>query len=94
MITITKNMGLTHADFFRLLPRAIDGRDYVRDGVRVTIREGDASVTITLGSQQVRKIALLEIPHADVTLTFDGWDEEAREAFMARFDRAFQRGGG
>ncbi len=42
----------------------------------------------------VRLGGLLELPRAVVTFSFDGVDRAAREALVARFDRAFQRGGG
>lgn len=38
--------------------------------------------------------ALLAIPRCQVNFTFEGMDAAARAAFLANFDRAFQRGGG
>ena len=49
---------------------------------------------ITLGSERRRKIALMEIEIMDVTLAFSGYSDRDRAAALARFDRAFQRGGG
>lgn len=37
---------------------------------------------------------LLALPRATVTLYLDGLGETERHAFLARFDKAFQRGGG
>lgn len=64
----------------------------------------DAAVSIALDGAQVRIEyealesarlgGLLALPRARVTLTFAGQDEPARARFLARFDRAFQRGGG
>ena len=37
---------------------------------------------------------LLVLPRARVTLRLGGLDEAERRVFLARFDKAFQRGGG
>ena len=37
---------------------------------------------------------LLALPRAKVTLHMGGLGETERQAFLARFDKAFQRGGG
>lgn len=42
----------------------------------------------------IRLGRLLELPRSLVTLTFSGCDAADRTAFLSRFDRAFQRGGG
>ncbi|MGB0681809.1 MAG: hypothetical protein ACPGOV_03845 [Magnetovibrionaceae bacterium] len=93
-MVINKQMGMTRGDFDRLIPLALGTEVFEKlpDGVRL----GDAqrSLTITLGPEGKRKIALLELPSTPVTITFKGYTEEEAEAALAEFDRAFQRGGG
>jgi len=87
-------MGLTHAEFFRSLPPAIEHRDYtVEDGV-VCIDVDGRSVTIELGPQLSRNIALLRIPYLEVRFSFHGFSEEERQRFTERFELYFRRGGG
>lgn len=92
---VEKLMALTLADFHRsltvLAPDLAPGSDQSRvamavDGGRVEI-VFQAQERATLGG-------LLTLPRALVVLTFEHMDAEAQRAFLARFDQAFQRGGG
>jgi hypothetical protein len=56
---------------------------------------GGGIVTISYEARPgVRLGTLLALPRACVRLRFDGASPEERAAFLARFDLAFQRGGG
>jgi len=66
----SKEMGVTHADFYRLLPRAMGETPYETAADTVHGQLGSGSVSIHLGEPQVRRIALLAIPYAKVTFTF------------------------
>lgn len=92
--SVTKEMGITHADFFRLLPVALGTEDYAVTPTSATAEAGSKSVRIDLGPEGTRQIALLALPQTTVTIALDGYDDEEAEAFMVRFDRAYQRGGG
>ena len=87
-------MGLTHAEFFHNLPRAIEQRSYTVSGNTVTVDLGDRQVHISLGEQQVRRIAMLSLPYALIGFRFEGFSDVQQEAFMSRFNLYFQRGGG
>lgn len=93
-ITYSREMGLTHDDFWRLLPRAMGEHTYdiQEDTVRVKVHGG--VVTIVLGLPQVRCIALLRLPYAEVSFRFNDIAECDQQAFKAHFDLHFQRGGG
>ena len=87
-------MGLTHTEFFRSLPPAIENREYsVEDGV-VRIDVDGRSVIIELGSQLSRAIASLKLPYLEVRFSFHGFSDEEREQFMERFELYYRRGGG
>jgi len=90
----SKDMGVSHADFFRLLPRAMGDIPYRVEGTTVNGEIGSGTVSIELGKQQERRIALLAIPFAEVTFSFNGVGEDERTEFMRYFDLRFQRGGG
>ena len=90
----TRDMALTHKDFFRILPRAVGEHEYtvLPDGADVNV--GAGKVNITVGAQQLRKIALMEVPWCRVDFTATGLDETEFAKFSEFFHRRFQRGGG
>lgn len=90
----SKRMGITHAEFFRLLPVALGMDTYTRGPNTVSWSVNGASGEITLGQEGVRQIALLTVPSTAVTISLTGYNDSAVAAFMRRFDRAYQRGGG
>ena len=98
-VIIEKQMGITHAEFLRLLPQALGTDDYdvsgQGSGTLITFAAtDDQEIRIALGQESVRQIALMRIPTTPVTLTFQGLNDTEMSAFMATFDRAYQRGGG
>ncbi|MEE9319145.1 MAG: hypothetical protein V3U76_01750 [Granulosicoccus sp.] len=93
-IRYSREMGLTHADFWRLLPRAMGEHAYRSEGDTVHAEIADGILEMTLGAPQVRKIALLRLPFAEVSFTFRGVSLQQQLAFKKHFDLYFQRGGG
>lgn len=93
-VVVEKEMALTHADFFRSFPNALDGETYTVAGNVIRVDAGPGSWTIELGAEGKRRIALLAVPVTPVRLVFEGYDEAALRHALERFERAFQRGGG
>jgi hypothetical protein len=93
-MTVEKEMSISHNDFFRILPKALDGEDYRVDGNRVVAGSGGRRLEITLSEETRRRIALLSLPVTHVRLDFIGYREDEAAATLAKFDRGFQRGGG
>lgn len=93
-VDYSKEMGVTHADFFRLLPAAMGEHSYRIDGHTVHGEVAHGTVVIDIEEQQVRRIALMAIPFAKVNFKFRGVSPEQLKAFTAHFDLRFQRGGG
>jgi len=93
-VSFTRELGLTHAEFYRSLPPAIAHRPFTTHGNKVRIEDGGRVVTIDLGPQRYRPIASLRMPFVEATFTFVGYSEPDRRQFMERFERYFQRGGG
>lgn len=98
-VIIEKQMGITHAEFLRLLPQGLDSDSFVVTGrgAGTTVTDSfanDQKIEIVLGEESVRQIALMRIPTTPVKLTLDGFNDLERDAFMLTFDRAYQRGGG
>ncbi|MCG8510223.1 MAG: hypothetical protein MI741_13425 [Rhodospirillales bacterium] len=93
-VTIDKEMGITHAEFFRVMGRALENRNHRFSKSGVSIRGVGKSLEITLSEERERRIALMTIPATDVRLEFDGYSQEEIDATVTWFDRWFQRGGG
>lgn len=94
VIAYSREMGLTHDDFWRLLPRAMGVHPYERRGDEVHAKVHDGQLVIVLGAPQERRIALLHLPFSEVSFTFTGVDDTQQLAFKKHFDLHFQRGGG
>ena len=100
---VVKDMALTPEVFLRDVPRALEGLDY-RVGGRVgggaggaTVEIGTAAqgIAITVEPQEPRRLSgLWSMPRSKVTIAFHGYGAAEAAAFVARFDKAFQRGGG
>lgn len=91
---ITKEMAVTHADFFRTLPQALDARPFKKTGNRVVVEDAGKRLEISLGPERTRQIAGLKVPAADVTLAFSGYGKTEVATALRLFERSFQKGGG
>ncbi|MBE9553974.1 MAG: hypothetical protein IMF05_10970 [Proteobacteria bacterium] len=91
---VRKEMGYTHKEFMRLLPKAVGGADMRITGNEIAVREGDRSLRIELGEEGERRIANLRLPMTPVSLAFTGYNEAEIDAALDRFWRAYQKGGG
>ena len=96
-------MGLSHAEFFRLLPKALDGLpepqitpQYSPPEIakRIAIQCRQQTIEIRLSPQGLRTIASLRLPVTQVEIILCGYTKEAVDKFIRRFDLAYQKGGG
>ncbi|HSR63853.1 MAG TPA: hypothetical protein VLN56_10660 [Gammaproteobacteria bacterium] len=94
-ITINREMTITHADFFRILPKALRNCDYTVSSDEVQVKTGtDGRVIILLSEEKRRRIGSISLPVTGVELRFEGMSEQSTRKFLAGFDRAYQKGGG
>jgi hypothetical protein len=89
-----QEMGITHREFFRLLPNALGSADFRVDGGHIILGGDERHIAITLSPEGERRIALLTIPVTHVEIAFHGYTDAEVEDAMRRFDMHFQRGGG
>lgn len=94
VVRYSRDMGITHREFFRTLPAALPALPYTVQGPDVVISDDTRRLVISLSPEGRRRIAALSLPTTQVHFTFSGYSPQDVERFMARFDRAFQRGGG
>ena len=93
-VTVTREMGITHKDFFRIFPMVAAGWAFRVNGRVITLTEAGRRLVIRLSEQSERRIAQLALPITRIEFEFDGFTEANRQEFMDRFDRSFRRGGG
>ena len=93
-ITVVKEMGLSHREFFRTIASALGTDQFEKWDTRILLTTGDQTLKITLGVEGERRIALMVVPRTMVTLTFTSYTQAQADAVLKRFDMMFKRGGG
>jgi hypothetical protein len=91
-LTHTRLMSISRDEFLRVLPVMLDPGDEFRiteNGVRIIF--GESVVDVQLQLQPDIAIASLRLPSLQVNIIIA---PAVSDAFMSRFERAFQRGGG
>ena len=78
---LIREMSITHNEFFRLLPRAVNNAALARQGNQVDITTGTGLVKITLSPETVRKLAIMEFPVTEVTIEFNGFRRVRTSSF-------------
>lgn len=91
----SRDMGLTHADFWRYLPAAVGTNRWKRiSDTAVKVYIGSGRLLIDLGPEGERRIANIRLPRTEVKFLFHEVTPEEQTAFLTYFDLRFQRGGG
>ena len=93
-VIINKEMGLTHAEFFRTIQSAIGDKDLELNHKGVVLNKKDTKLKICLGPERERKIGLLVFPVTDVNFMFYGYEPSQVKSEIKRFALRFKRGGG
>jgi hypothetical protein len=88
----TLEMSLSREEFFRLLPAAVGVFEV--DGAMVRWLDSDRRWTIRLLPLADHRLGSVIVPRHRIEITLDACSNAEGEAFMARFQRAFLRGGG
>lgn len=91
---IEREMTITHKEFMRLLPRAIEDREYSSSDSTIVIGEGGECITITLSDETRRRIGGFSLPVTWVTIAFEGYSAGEQQRFLGSFDRAYLKCGG
>jgi hypothetical protein len=92
---LEKDLATSRPEFFRNLAVALRGMEHSIDGDHITVGAGAKRIDLTLSPLPHRQLSpLLKLERWKLTLEFTGYSAAEHDAFMARFDLAFQRGGG
>ena len=93
--TVTKLMAANVSEYARGMERLTHDMVSRTDNQATIIDLPGGSVTVTYTTKEGRRLSpLLVMPAADVVFAFAGVAEPDRNAFIAKFDLVFQRGGG
>ena len=82
---------VSRAEFMRLVPAAVGGDGFTKDGDVLT---GVSGWRMRLVAVPDLRFAQVPLERMQVDISFDGWNESNIDAFMRRFSLHFQRGGG
>ena len=93
-VTIRREMTITHDDFFRILPKALNEFQFEVNGNKVLCHMDNGLVEINLKMGENRKIGALELPVMYVKFILNNISDEMRAKFFSKFDFAYHKGGG
>ena len=94
-VRVSKEMGVSHREFFRILPRVLAGVAHAIEGRRIVAESAGRRLEIQLSEEGERRLSpVVAMPVTRVELDFSGYSEAERSAFLARFEREFFKGGG
>jgi len=87
-------MGLTVEEFLRTFPAVAGGRPWQRRGKTLRLELDEGHVVFRLLPRPPRRLGSLEVPVTRVELRLEGVPPQEAAAFLSRFQRCYQRGGG
>jgi hypothetical protein len=88
------DMSLTREEFLRLLPAAVGLETVTLENDCLVHANASKGWRIGLTRLPDLRLGSVVLPLHRVELAFDGFSQQDIQAFMARFERHFQRGGG
>ncbi len=92
---LTFEMGMTHADFYRIFPRLVAPLTPRYDGLGTIVEwPSGARLRLVMSSERIRRIAGLQLPYIALAFTFEGFSATDEASFLRRFAQAFHKGGG
>lgn len=94
MRVITREMAISHDELHRVLNMAFGDEFKANDPEGIEFVSDDGRIRLCLSGEGSRRIGSITMPVTELSLKFRDMNEAAVSAFMVRFDRSFQRGGG
>ena len=94
IITIHREMTITHDDFFRILPYALNEFAFEIHDNKVLCQAGSGQIEIELSLVKTKNLGALKLPVMHVKFVLDNVKDEIKNRFFEKFDLAFQKGGG
>ena len=92
--SLERQVTATAREFERDLRQAWPEVQGSAETLRFGLQDGIQSLVIDIEPAGLRRLGLFELPQLIVRYRFGEGDEVARRAFLAKLDRAMQKGGG
>jgi len=87
-------MSISREEFLRLLPVAVGQSPFTEEVGVFSGRDGSRRWLIRFLPIADHRLGSVVLPRHRIDITFEGHSDREAEAFLARFHRGFQRGGG
>ena len=94
VVRLTKDMGLSHREFFASLATLAKEVSCRKSDTGAIVEYDSGEVHVVLGPEGIRKLGAITLPRTSVSLEFHNLSEAQRGQFLERFNIAFRRGGG
>ena len=91
---LIREMTISHADFLRSLPAALNNAAYKINGNEITVEWENRGLQIILSGESVRSFGPVLLPVTHVEYVFSGYSEPEIQQFLEHFDMCYRRGGG
>ena len=91
---LSREMTISHADFLRTLPSALNNAAYNVHGNKISVEGENRGLQILLSPESARRLGTVSLPVTHVEFNFSGYSELEVQQFFERFDMCYRRGGG
>jgi hypothetical protein len=91
---LVREMTVSHADFLRCLPAALNNSTYIINGNEIRFDSGNRELKILLSPESARGLGPVSLPVTHVEFIFSGYTKLEMQQFLERFDMYYRRGGG
>lgn len=93
-VSIRYEMTISHADFLRTLPAAMQGIRHIVSGREIRAEQDGRRLSIRLSQESTRRFGPIALPVTHVEVSFEGYSDMEVQQFKTRFDNCYKRGGG
>ena len=95
IVEIKKEMGFTHHEFFKKLPKVLGETPYDYSDDTVSFEHNGKTIQIELGAEQVRELSkTTRLPFTRIVIRFFGHQAAEVEQFVRHFNLRYIKGGG
>ncbi len=92
---VSKEMGLTHKDFYAELPRLLNDTPYQHSKDTIKFQLNHKNIEILLAPEGVRQLSQsIRLPVTFVTIHFFDFTDDEVNDFIKHFNLVFMKGGG
>lgn len=92
---VEKELGITHKEFYDLLPHLLSGIPYRQNENCITFQRDGKNIEIALGPEGSRQLGRsMRLPVTLVKIRFSDCSEEQIATFIKYFNLKFMKGGG